>query len=178
LTAVLQLVTILTMMSLTKDFRKLWHTLPHAAPVLWGVVLKQVEHKLLLKKKEKLLDVTAWKKLRALDEEISQQMSVFEKIVADFERAELQRAEAPPPPLDDLRHLLETHCPVLYAKILEPTIADLREEHSAALSQGHPIKARWILFRGCGALAAAAVCQLGFSLLGRIAALWQARSSK
>ncbi|HWM90808.1 MAG TPA: hypothetical protein VN493_08585 [Thermoanaerobaculia bacterium] len=67
---------------------------------------------------------------------------------------------------------------MLYVEILEPTLTDLREEHSVALAEGQPLKARWVLLQGCGALAAAAVCQLGLSLLGRIAALWKARSPK
>jgi hypothetical protein len=82
------------------------------------------------------------------------------------------------PPLDRLRHLLQTRFPVLYAQVLGETLADLRAEHSVALAEGRPLKARRVLLQGCGALAAAAICQLGFSLLGRIAALWQARSSK
>lgn len=81
------------------------------------------------------------------------------------------------PLMDHFRQYLQTHFPVLYAQVLEPTLADLREEHSAALANG-PLKARCILLRGCTALAAAGICQLGSSLLGRIAALWQARSSK
>lgn len=83
-----------------------------------------------------------------------------------------------PAPLDGLRSHLQARFPVLYAQVLEPTLADLREEHSAALANGRPLKARCVLLQGCGALAAAAVCQLGFSLLDRIAALWQARSPK
>jgi hypothetical protein len=67
---------------------------------------------------------------------------------------------------------------VLYAQVLEPTLADLYHEHSSGLTEGYPVKARWVVVHGCGALAAAAVCQLGYSFLGRIAALWQARSSK
>ena len=81
-------------------------------------------------------------------------------------------------PLDGLRSHLQTRLPVLYAQVLEPTLADLREEHSAALANGRPLKARCVLLQGCGALVAAAVCQLGFSLLDRVAALWQARSPK
>lgn len=82
------------------------------------------------------------------------------------------------PPLDRLRHVLQTYFPVLYARVLQETLADLREEHSAALAEGHRVKARRILLQGYGALAAAAICQLGFSLRGRIAALWKARSPK
>lgn len=91
---------------------------------------------------------------------------------------EPQSAELPPPPLDDLRHLLETRFPVLYAQVLEPTLADLYLDYSATLVEGRPWKARRVLLQGYGALAAAAICQLGFSLLGRIAAFWQARSPK
>lgn len=82
------------------------------------------------------------------------------------------------PLMDRLRHLLQTLFPVLYAQVLEPTLADLRQEYSAVLSKGHRVKACWILLQGCGAIAAAAVYQLGFSLLGHFAALWQARNSK
>jgi hypothetical protein len=82
------------------------------------------------------------------------------------------------PPLDHLRHQLQTRFPVLYAQVLEPTLADLRQEHSATLTEGRPLTARWVLLRGCGALAAAAACQLGVSFLGRIATLWQARSPR
>lgn len=81
-------------------------------------------------------------------------------------------------PWDHLRHRLQTHFPKLYVQVLEPTLADLRQEHSAALAEERPLKARWVLLRGCGALAAAAVYQLGYSLRGRIAALWQTRSLK
>jgi hypothetical protein len=82
------------------------------------------------------------------------------------------------PLLDRLRHLLQTLFPKLYAQVLEPTLADLRLEHSAALAEGRPWKARYVLWQGCGSLAAAAVNQLGHSALGRIAALWQAKSPK
>jgi hypothetical protein len=83
-----------------------------------------------------------------------------------------------PSPLGAFHHLLQIRFPVLYAQVLEPTLADLRQEHSAALTEERPLKAKCVLLQGCGALAAAAVCQLGYSLLGRIAALWQARSPK
>ena len=82
------------------------------------------------------------------------------------------------PLLERLRRRLQALAPLLYAQVLEPTLADLCQEHSAALAEGHPLKARRIFLQGCMALAAAAVSQLGFSVLGRIAALWQARSSK
>jgi len=91
---------------------------------------------------------------------------------------EPEQAELPPPPLDDLRHFLQTRFPVLYAEVLQPTLADLRQEYSATLPEEGPWKARCVLLQGSGALAAAAICQLGFSLLGRIAALWKARSPK
>lgn len=81
-------------------------------------------------------------------------------------------------PLDRLRRHLQTFVPVLYAQVLEPTLADLWLEHSEALQEGNPRKARWILVRGYGALTAAAVRQFGISLLGRIASLWQAKSPK
>jgi len=87
-------------------------------------------------------------------------------------------AERQAPPLEHLRHLLETRFPLLYAQVLEPTLADLREEHSAALAEGQSWKACCILLGGYGSLAAAAVRQLGYSLLGRIASLWHARSPK
>lgn len=90
----------------------------------------------------------------------------------------LSEREPSVPHLDHLRHHLQTHFPVLYAEILEPTLADLHLEHSAALAEGCPWKARRVLLQGCGALVAAAVCQLSFSFLGRIAALWKARSPK
>ena len=82
------------------------------------------------------------------------------------------------PPLEHLRHFLQTRFPVLYAQVLEPTLADLRLEYSATLAEGHSWKARRVLLQGYCALAAAAVCQFGYSLLGRIAALWRARSPK
>jgi hypothetical protein len=84
---------------------------------------------------------------------------------------------ASPAILEGLRHHLQNHFPILYAQVLEPTFADLRQEHCAALAEGRPLKAWCVLLQGCGALAAATACQLGFSLLGRIAALWQARRS-
>lgn len=93
-------------------------------------------------------------------------------------KQEVPRDEPPPPPLDHLRRLLQTRLPVLYAEVLEPTLADLRKEYSTALAKGSPLEARCVLLQGCGALAAAAVSQVGSSLLGRITALWQARSSK
>jgi hypothetical protein len=89
-----------------------------------------------------------------------------------------QRTELSPLLLKSLRHLLEARLPVLYVQVLEPTLSDLRQEHFAALTKGRPCKARCVLLRGCGSLATAAACQLGYSLLGRIAALWQARSPK
>jgi hypothetical protein len=82
------------------------------------------------------------------------------------------------PTSDRFSQLLQTISPVFYARVFEPTLADLRQEHFATLSEGHPFKARWILLQGCGSLAAAAVCQLCYSLLSRIVALWQARSTK
>lgn len=109
------------------------------------------------------------------NQELRQDHQVERVVVSEDEP---RQEELPPPPLDDLRHLLQVRFPVLYAQVLEPTLADIRQEHSAALGKGHPLKARRILLRGYGALAAAAVCQCSLSLLGRIAALWQARSSK
>jgi hypothetical protein len=85
---------------------------------------------------------------------------------------------ASPVPLDGLRQYLQTHFPALYAQVLASTLADLRYEHSTALGAGDPVKARWIILQGCGALLKAAIWQLGYSLLGRIASLWQARSPK
>lgn len=99
----------------------------------------------------------------------------IQRITEEVEK-KVRRDELPPrPPLDRLRHHLQTLAPGLYAQVLEPTLADLRKEHALAV---HPVQARWIILQGCSALAAAGVCQLGYSLLGRIAALWQARSPK
>jgi hypothetical protein len=103
-----------------------------------------------------------------LDKEEPQQASEYH----------LQREELPSPILGRLRDHLEAHFPVLYARVLEPTLADLHEEHSAALAEGNLVKARCVFLRGCASLASAAVCQLGFSVLNRIATLWRARSLK
>jgi hypothetical protein len=103
---------------------------------------------------------------------------IFEEATPVVPEYKLRQAEPPPPPLEPLRHLLQTRLPVLYSRVLEPTLADIREEHAVALAEGGSLKARCVLLRGCGTLAAAAVSQLGFSLLGGIAALWRATNSK
>jgi len=103
---------------------------------------------------------------------------IFEEATSVVPEYQLRQAEPPPLPLEYLRHLLQTRLPVLYYRVLEPTLADIREEHVVALAEGNSLKARCVLLRGCGALAKAAVSQLGFSFLGGIAALWRARRSR
>lgn len=89
-----------------------------------------------------------------------------------------QTTDSQTPPLEHLRRYLQTHLPKLYAQVLEEILADLRKEHTDALAEGRPLKARWVLLRGCGTLTKAAACQLGSSLLGRIATLWWPRGPK
>jgi hypothetical protein len=98
---------------------------------------------------------------------------------AQFEQAEeVHRDQFSHPRLDNLRHRLEAKFPVLYTQVLEPTLADLREEYSAALAGDEAFKARSAFLRGCLALASATVCQIGFSLVDCIAVLWRARTLK
>lgn len=76
-------------------------------------------------------------------------------------------------PGSQLRRLAErVASPSTYASVLEPTLSDLTEEHTLALAEERPWRARRVLFRGYCSFWAAVAAHLVAALGRRVAKLW------